>query len=191
MFAQGLVKEKKFDEAIALLERALVPDPENKLGLVTLGRAYTGAKKLEEARRAYRRAADLYPDDEEVHRLLGTLLLAGGEVDSAVDLMAGLVHQSPRSAQAHYLYGMAWFYARKWDRAIEALGHATELGRSFARSWYLLAICYEQAGRRDEALAAVDGYLKREPNVESLLRDPLLAKLRESPEFRRIIRRYL
>ncbi len=191
MFAQGLVKEKKFDEAIDLLVHALVPDPENKLGLVTLGRAYTGAGRMGEARRTYEKALEIYSDDEEIHRLLGTILLHEGSTDEAVKLMAGLVHQAPRSAQAHYLYGFAWFYARNWEKALEALTQSTELGRSFARSWYLMAICNEQLGRRQEALGAIDNYLKREPSVEMLLRDPFFEKLRESPEFRRIIRRYL
>ncbi len=191
MYAQGLVKEKKFDEAIDLLERALVPDPENKLALVTLGRVYAGAGRAEDAKRTYRRALEIYPDDEEVHRLLGWILVQERRFDEAVALMAGLVHHAPRSAQAHYLYGFAWFYAGKWDKALEAFEQSTELGRSFAKSWYLMAICYEQTGRREEALAAIDGYLKREPDVEMLLRDPFFVKLRESPEFRRIIRRYL
>lgn len=191
VFAQSLLKEKKFDEAVALLVRAIGADPENKLALVTLGRAYAGLGKDAEAREIYRRAIAIYPDNEEIYRLLGWMLIREGDALGAADLMAGLVAQTPRSAQAHYLYGFAWFYAGAWEKALAAFQEASSLSSSQPKAHYLAAICLERTGRRAEALAALDRYLKLEPDVESLFRDPFFAELRESAEFRLMIRRYL
>lgn len=189
--AQNLVKEQKFQEAVDLLTRIIAADPENKIGLVTLGRAYSGLERPEEAKRIYRRALDIYPDNEELYRLLGWILIREGSALEAAELMGRLVSQSPRSAHAHYLYGFSWFYAREWEKALSAFTEAASLSRTHAKTRYLAAICYEQTGRRKEALASLDSYLKLEPDVEALFRDPYFAELRTTPEFRLMIRRYL
>jgi tetratricopeptide (TPR) repeat protein len=189
--ARGLVKERKYDEAIELLTRAIGTDPENKMGLVTLGRAYTGAQRIEEAKQIYRTALEIYPDSEELYRLLGWILIREEDYQGAADLMARLVHHSPRSAQAHYLYGFAYFRDKQWEKALAALSEAASLSRSFPKTHYLMAICYEQTGRRAEALEALDNYLKREPDVESLFWDPYFVDLKAAPEFIKMVRRYL
>ncbi|HXI02973.1 MAG TPA: sulfatase-like hydrolase/transferase, partial [Candidatus Saccharimonadales bacterium] len=191
MYAQGQVKDGKYDEAAALLNRALQSDPANKIGLVTLGRALTGQKKLAEAEEVYRRALGFYPDNEEIYRQLGWLLIKQGRYGDAAELMSGLINVSPRSAQAHYLYGFALFYAKNWEKALQAFQESAKLSGVFSKTWYLMAICYEETGQRAEAIHALDEYLKRERDVESLFRDPYFVKLRETPEFREVIRKYL
>ena len=148
-----------------LLSGAIAADPENKIGLITLGRAYAGLQRTEDAKAIYRKALEVYPESEEVHRLLGWILIREGDYAGAAELMASLISHSPRSAQAHYLFGFAYFYARDWEKSLAALSEAASLSRSFPKTHYLMAICYEETGRREDALAALDEYLKREPDV--------------------------
>jgi arylsulfatase A-like enzyme/Flp pilus assembly protein TadD len=190
-YAEQLLKEKKYDEAIDLLERVVEVDPENKLGLVKLGRALASAGKRARAEETLRRAIGIYRDTEEIYRALGWMLIEDGEYREAADLMADLIHELPRSSQAHYMYGFAWFYAKEWDRALEALEQARELSPGFPKTHYLMAICLEQTGRRAEALEALESYLRLEPDVESLFNDPYFRELRDSPQFSRVIRGYL
>jgi arylsulfatase A-like enzyme/Flp pilus assembly protein TadD len=190
-YGAQLLKDKKYDEAVNILSRAVNADPENKIGLVKLGQALAGAGRRAEAKATLRRAAEIYPDSEEVYRILGWMHVKDGEYDEAAELMAGLIHQLPRSSQAHYMYGFAFFYAREWDRALEALKQARELNPRFSKAPYLMAICYEQTGRREEAIRALHAYLRLEPNVELLFRDPYFESLRASREFSHLIRGYL
>lgn len=190
-YSRGLLKEKKFTEAVNLLELSIKADPENKLGLVLLGKALAEAGRRPEAKETLRRALDIYPDSEEIYRVLGWMLIRDGAYDEATALMGRLVSQAPRSGQAHYLYGFTYFYAKKWDKAIEALEQSRSLNPRYAKTHYLLAICLEQKGRRAEALKSLDTYLKLEPDVEALFRDPYLERVVRSPEFTEIVRRYL
>ena len=190
-YAGTLIRDRKYDEAVKLLEQAVNADPENKLGLMNLGRAYSGAGNRPKAKETLRRAIEIYPDAEEIYRLLGWMLISDKEYDEAAALMARLVGQAPRSGQAHYLYGFAWFYAKKWDRALQAFEQARSLSPRFPKTPYLMAICYEQTNRRAEAVRALEAYLSLEPDVESLFRDPYFQDLKKTPEFGALVRRHL
>jgi arylsulfatase A-like enzyme/Flp pilus assembly protein TadD len=190
-YARSILREKKHEEAIHLLEIAVKADPENKIGLVLLGRAYAESGRRAEGKATLRRAIDVYPDAEEIYRILGWMHIKDGEHDEAAALFGRLVHHQPRSGMAHYLYGFAWFYAEKWERSLQALEEARALSPRFSKIPYLMAIGYERTGRREEALAALDGYLRLEPDVESLFRDPYFADLKSSPGFQALIRKYL
>jgi tetratricopeptide (TPR) repeat protein len=190
-YARGLLKDKKYDEAIPLLRQSVEADPENKIGLVLLGRALAETGKRDEAKTTLLKAIDIYPDSEEIYRALGWMLIKDGAYDEAASLMGRLVSQAPRSAQAHYLYGFSYFYGKKWSKAIEAFEQSRALNPRFAKTAYLMAICYEEEGRRPDALAALDGYLKLEPDVESLFKDPYFDKLRKAPEFAGLVKKYL
>jgi arylsulfatase A-like enzyme/Flp pilus assembly protein TadD len=189
--ARAMMGERKWDKAIDLLKITVQADPENKIGLVNLGQAYASSGKREEAKDVLRKALSIYPDSEEIYRILGWILIREGSFAEAEKLMAEFVGQVPRSAQAHYMYGFVYFYAKQWDRAIEAFQHARELNPKFPKAPYLMAICYEKIGRRAEALKALDAYLKLERDVESLFRDPYFADLRKTPEFAALVRRYV
>ena len=190
-YARGLMADRKWDEAIKLLKMAEQADPENKIGLVLLGKALAEAGKREEAKQTLKRAIDVYPDSEEIYRVLGWMLIRDGAYDEASSLMARLVTEAPRSGTAHYLYGFTYFYAKKWEKAIAAFEESRSLNPSFSKTPYMMAICYEQTGKRAEALRMLDAYLKLEPDVESLFRDPFFAGLRKSGEFTDLIRKYL
>jgi len=190
-FARSLMTDHKYKEAIDLLKITVQADPENKIGLVNLAQAYSGAGERAEAKEVLRRAIRIYPDSEEIHRILGWMLIREGDYEAAAAVMAEFINQAPRSAQAHYMYGFAWFYAKKWDKAIEAFRHSRDLNPRYPKAPYLLAICYEQTRRRQEALAALDAYLKLDPDVEALFRDPYFVELRKSAEFAALVRHYL
>jgi len=190
-YGRTLIGEKKYDEAIRLLTLAVKADPENKIGLVNLAQAYAAAGRRDEAKGVLRKALSIYPDSEEIYRILGWMLLKDQSYDEAEKLMAEFVSVVPRSSQAHYMYGFAWFYAKKWDRALEAFGHSRELNPGFAKAAYLEAICYEETHRRADALHSLDAYLKLERDVESLFRDPYFAEIRKTTEFADLVRRYL
>jgi len=190
-YGGDLLKDKKYEEAEEILKLGLKADPENKLGLVKLGQTLSALGKDAEAEATLRKAAAVYPDSEEIHRILGWMLIRRQEYGKAQEVMADLVLNSPRSAMAHYLYGFTFFYDKKWGKALEALDHSWELSEQNAKTAYLRAICLEELGRRADALDALREYLDREPNVEALFHDPYFAKLRETDDFRKLVRRYL
>ena len=90
-----------------------------------------------------------------------------------------------------YLYGFANFRAQRWEKALEALAESLKLSPAEAKAYYLTGVCQEKLGRRDEAYATFETYLKREADVESLMRDPYLEGLREDPRFAGLVKRYL
>lgn len=71
-------KDKDFTTAVEELEQATLEDHDDYQAFLYLGAAYTGAGRYNAAIGAFRRAAELHPDDARVHYNLGQAYEAAG-----------------------------------------------------------------------------------------------------------------
>jgi arylsulfatase A-like enzyme/Flp pilus assembly protein TadD len=186
------VRTPEMDEAAErVLREILRVDPENKMALVQWARLLASTKRLEEAVATMRRAIEIYPDSEELYRSLGWMLIRNDRTDEAIALFSEGLQAMPASASVLYLYGFANFRAGNWERSLEALGESLKLNPREAKAYYLSAVCEEKLGRRDAAYATFERYLEREPDVQSLFRDPYLEGFRKDARFAGLVKRYL
>jgi TolB-like protein/Tfp pilus assembly protein PilF len=127
----------------------------------TLAEAYTslGAVKAYYdwdwvgAKADFKHAIELNPYSSEVHRQYGWYLSDIGHHDDAI-LEAELARKlDPLSLNANNDLGMAYCFARKYDRAIEQLSKTLELEPRFFRCHLFLAASYIPMGMYEEALA--------------------------------------
>lgn len=79
----ALVRQNRFDDAIASYQTALQFHPNNFEIHLELGKALEKVKKWDEAIAAYRRAIQLNPDDERSHQHLGDALAEVGQIHEA------------------------------------------------------------------------------------------------------------
>jgi choline-sulfatase len=190
-FAMKLRSNKMEEPAERVLREIMRLDPENKMALVQWARLLATTKRLDEAIDTMRRAIDIYPDSEEMYRTLGWMLIRNDRTEEAITLFSSGLQAMPSSASVLYLYGYANFRAGHWAKSLEVLGESLRLNPNEAKAYYLSAVCEEKLGRRDQAYATFEKYLDREPDVQSLFRDPYLEGFRKDSRFAPLVKRYL
>ncbi len=192
------------------LVRALIAD-----NLLEQGRARTSAGQTEvaleafrEAEREARRGVELDPDLAWAHLDLGASLMeqnrllpepdgrlveeATRHYGRAIDLAGGRADADSASALATGLTNQcdALLQVRDLDRALEACRRAAQASPDDPVGYYNLAGAYALAGRRDEALQALEKDVELgDRDHEYLTKDVWFASLRGDPRFSRLLRR--
>ncbi len=189
--ATELLNQRKYVDAEEVYAKVLAVDPDNRLGLMHMGKALGGQGRFDEASAAFERGIAIYPDVEEFYRIYGWMLMRLNRAGDAVDVYRRGALALPESPFLHFLVGYARFLQKDWAGADEELALATKLGQRFGKPHYLLAICRLQRGDEPGMLEALDHYLKRDPDLESILNDPYFQPVKDRPAFRDLIRRYL
>ncbi len=117
-----LLDQRRFDEAIALLERARLADPLFAAIRMTLGRIYVSKHEPERAIPFLRATLELNPQLALAHQQLGHALLATGKPTEAVAEFerAAVLSGVRDSAQLAYAYAMTG-RRREATRIVETL----------------------------------------------------------------------
>jgi len=176
------------------------PDVWNKLGM-----AWHHLFAMNEAKRAYERALRLRPNYPEALNNLGAIYYAERNYKKAVQYYRKALALNPKSATMYSNLGTAWFAEHKYDEGLVAYQKAFALdsgvfndanvtvaapvarGRR-AQQDYCIARIFAQSGKTDRAL----DYLRRAFNEgfddrQKLFGDHILASLRATPEFARLM----
>jgi tetratricopeptide (TPR) repeat protein len=151
--------QKRYDEAIAALSRAVALDPKRAAAHSGLGSAFARrGGRDEEAIRALHEAIALDPNDAEAHLTLGNLLEKQRRIPQAIDHYRRAVALDARSLAANNL---AWLLATAKDDSLRdgrqavIIAEALRADRHGDRPEVLdtLAAAYAEAGDFDRAIA--------------------------------------
>jgi len=106
------------------------------------------------AKRELQRTLDLNPDDPNAHRLYSYLLTATGRFDEAI-AQAELNQRQldPLSPVSYADLVRAFYFARRYEEAVEANRKAREMDPHFAIAHIVAGAAYEQKGMYEEAIA--------------------------------------
>jgi len=189
--ASDMLGRREFADAEEIFRKALEVDPDNRLVLLGIGRALIGQGKLDDAIPLYEHGVKVYPDVEEFYRAYGKALMSDLRLDAAEEVFQRALEHLPQSAQMHFQLGYTRFLAGRWSDAAEELDLAGRLGKKFGKPHYLLAICRLRTGDEAGALASLQEYLKRDPDVDSLFVDPYFYEFRRRPAFQELIKKHL
>jgi tetratricopeptide (TPR) repeat protein len=171
--AQVLQQEKKYPEAVKLLQDAAKAHGEEASLQVALGEAYLLANKQEEATKAFRRAKEL-----------AEKALAANEKDSAARLQLALAQQRLKEldkAAAQFLQlveetnqadpvllyhlGVTLVLQGKASQALETLNKALELNKGLAYAYYYRGLAAEKVGKKDLLVNDMSRFLHLAPNA--------------------------
>jgi TolB-like protein len=99
------------------------------------------------------RALALNPNFARGWHISGLLRLFAGQPDVAIEHVETALRLSPRArvGSSFALLGMAYFLSRRFDEAAAKLHLAIQENPSFAQPYRVLAACYAQMGRLDDA----------------------------------------
>ncbi|HEY7308011.1 MAG TPA: tetratricopeptide repeat protein [Gemmataceae bacterium] len=157
----ALRNKRQWDEAIAEFQAAIRLEPK-ALFSNTLGGALYQQGKPNEAIACYRKAIESNPNDAPLHNDLAWLLATCPQAtfrdpNSAVELAERAVELKPEEYGYWHTLGVAYYRAKKWEKALSALEKSCRLekatdGKGNAWQWVFQAMAHWQLGHKDEAL---------------------------------------
>jgi serine/threonine-protein kinase len=105
------------------------------------------------AEKEYKRAIELNPRYAIAHQWYGGWLQVTGHRNEAIAERKLAQELDPLSPIVSFELGLAFYYARDYDQAIEQFQKTFELEQNFPPAQQFLPACYEQKGMYDEAIA--------------------------------------
>ncbi|HET9623247.1 MAG TPA: tetratricopeptide repeat protein, partial [Kofleriaceae bacterium] len=144
--------------------------------------------QLDEARRAFRGALELEPDNARVLALLGLAHFRANEFADARDVYEQLVERAPADASHRLNLGLVYLKLNDAEHAIGALEASRELDPSQGRAVSYLGLAYARAGRYAEAYRAflIAGQnelaVEIESNLSAAERDAIHAEIGRTPQ---------
>jgi Flp pilus assembly protein TadD len=188
----ALLKEGKFEEAAAELEKAAEAAPKSAVIQSNLAYAYDRQGRTEDAVAAYRKALELDPANSIVRNNLANLYSKQGQYDDAARELEDLVQRDPGNATAkanlEAMQKNKTVLQERKDQVSSALQGADAKPRD-PQAAYNAARVYARLGDNDQALTwlnkALDlgydqfDYLSLDPSLVNLKKDPRFLKLLE------------
>ena len=147
----------RFAQARVALRKGLEQFPnETRLHLM-LANAYRQQGDGNGARRQLERVLALAPDHARALEQLGWLLAQQGDAERGIALLEQALQNGAREPkEVLYRLGLLEGAAKRWPQAISHFQQAAQLDASFTMAHIHLGRCLAEAGRIDEARAALD-----------------------------------
>ncbi len=159
--------ERSSDEMMRVAEKAVAVDDHDAWAHTMLGLVNLYARRWDEALPAVERAIELNPNFAPALGVRGLVLALMGEADEAIESFDNADRLSPRdSFKAFWIIGRVWanFIDRRYEEAVKTAQQAIRLAPNNPTYRRQLAASYAMMDRIDEAQAAIQEYLRLEPN---------------------------
>jgi predicted O-linked N-acetylglucosamine transferase (SPINDLY family) len=158
------LQQGRFEDAAALLRRALKADKNSADAHQGLAFALTGLERFEEAIRHYERALALRPGFAEAHNNLGHALQRLGRFNAAIAQYEKALAVNPAYAEARNNLGNATHLLGREEDAITHYEKAIALKLDYAEAYWNLGNALRALGRFDEAIAQYGKALEIRPD---------------------------
>ncbi len=152
------------DEAVAVLDRALLLAPGWAGGHCDRGVLLMAAGRPTEAVTAYRRAIALDSTLAMAHSNLAAALLDGGEPAAAIEAARAALALAPDLADAHYNLAGGLADLARYEEAVEAYRRALALAPAHRDAAFNLGLALNSLKRWDEAASVLEALIRRHPD---------------------------
>ena len=105
------------------------------------------------AEREFKRAIELNPNYATAHHWYCLYLDATGRPEEGIAEVRRAQGADPLSPTIDATAGVAFYFARRYDQALERLRKTLEMDPNFPNAHFWLGLVYEQTGRNEEAIA--------------------------------------
>jgi len=112
--------DKRYEEALTLLNKALTLDPKNERGLFYKGLVYLAQENPQEAIIPLETLHQLKPADLDVQHHLGVAYFSVGAYDKAQTLLEPIFEQNPDTENLGYYIGFLRYREKQYGKAVEA-----------------------------------------------------------------------
>jgi tetratricopeptide (TPR) repeat protein len=160
--AQEAAEQKRYDDAISLLQRIVEKDKLDFPAWTLLGIVHSVKNSFAEAENAYLSALKAKPTFVMALVNLAKLYSAQKNYEAAIASLSRAVEAQPQSADANFLLGEVLIQNGQPSKAIPYLNEAVKLGRPEAHLH--LGWVFNAAGMKDKAAAEYEQFLKKKPD---------------------------
>jgi tetratricopeptide (TPR) repeat protein len=166
--AISALKNKKTDEAIADLQKALEILPTYYLALEKLGEEYISRQKYTEAFEVLSKAVEVNPKGFSGQYSLGYTLYQLKKYPEALEAVQKSVEIAPNSVNGIFLLGVSLKQIGRYEEAAENLKKAAKLSPSPQPDihWQLSLIYTNNLKKYEEAAEQLELFLKAKPDYE-------------------------
>ena len=191
--ANSAVRDRRFSEALPVLQDVLREDPKNAFATLVLGSAYLGMEQYPRAILQYRRYLELVPTSASAHQWIAICHIRLGQQDLALKEAEAALAIDPRFSDARILRAGIRASRRQYQAAIADLQQAVSLDPAKPMIKLDLAKVLDEAGRPDDARREFEGILKSQPDYVPALTGlgALLAKAGQYDQAEALLRRSL
>ena len=163
-------KHKIYQEAEKWWDRATQLEPTKYYQTFqSLGTARYNLENWDGAVSAFQMSLRYFPNNAQVHYLLGRSLVKKGNAKEAVSHLKTAVDLNPFLASYKVGLGEALFQTGAVDQAIATLEGALRLDANLPEAHQLLGACFKQGGHLDAAIASYQQALSFKPNEKEIL----------------------
>jgi tetratricopeptide (TPR) repeat protein len=148
---ERLIREGKFDLAIAQLKVATDLLPQNAQAWNHLGLAYHGARQPEKAAAAYRQAIQVDRNLAAARYNLGCLLLEQNDPAGAVSELMTFCLLSNRSSEGWLKLASSQMAIHQWPQAGQSYSNVLQLQATNAEAWNGLGVVFQQRSNLRDA----------------------------------------
>lgn len=153
----------RFEQAVALLQKARAVAPNDAGILSNLGGAYRELRRFDEAIECFAAAVRIAPGFAQAHANRGNLLSDAGRHDEALAAFDQVVALAPADAVGHHGRGLVLHALGRLTEAQDALDRAVTLAPRVAAYRFALADVLRAQGMFEAALSGYDAALALDP----------------------------
>ncbi|NER39731.1 MAG: tetratricopeptide repeat protein [Oscillatoria sp. SIO1A7] len=157
---------KRYEEALAVLKKAIEFDPNNAKAWTYQGRALGATEHYEEALDSLGKAAEFDEDFVSAWAYRGLALENLERHEEALSSYDKAIEIDPKYAWAWAYRGDVLEQLERYEEALASYDRATELDPNDALAWAYRGHSLNQVGRHEEALASYDKAIEINPNYD-------------------------
>ena len=154
-------------KAMAANVDALAIDPDQAEVRMSLAVMYSGQGRHKDAIEELKKVMELQPQNDDPHRVLSDVYIAGADWDSAIAAAKQAVNLRPSYWRNHSQLGLAYFRAGKYEEAAASYERVVQLQPDSARGYQTLGTVLQAAGKNDEALEKYEKALRIRPSART------------------------
>jgi tetratricopeptide (TPR) repeat protein len=159
-----LLEQKRPDDALPWLQRALAMQPDNAQVHRDLGNVLLQKGRVDLAIAHCRRAIELEPNDPQALNNYGLALLGQGDLTNALSQFSKAVSLRPDDAGIRFNLGDALFQSGQTAAAVAQFEKAVEIQPAFADAHYHLAVALSRVGRVGQSVSHLQQTISLRPD---------------------------
>jgi tetratricopeptide (TPR) repeat protein len=149
-----MMRNEDWKDSVSITRSILKVTPLNPWAFTSLGAAYSGQERHEEAIKPLMKAIVLSNSYFAPRNILGFSYLELGRYDEAIQVLAGALKLMPDNLEALNSLGVAYASVKKYDDAIKQFERSIKVDPTFANAYINLGTTYDRMGLFDKALEA-------------------------------------
>lgn len=161
--AKSLVKEKRFEEALAEVEMVLKADPNNLAAHQAAGNLKIKLKRKDEALTHFQAILRLDPRKTKAYLKSAKIYLDQDRLDKSLEQCLAAAKIDPKLTAAYVGAGQVLVRQKNYDEAVKQLSAALRLNPRLLAARQQLALAYSKQHKYSEAVAQLKATLRIEP----------------------------